>query len=130
MTRVYGRIKSRILLAEDDQVIRPLVGVMLRRAGYEVDFADDGLAAVEMWEGGKYDLVLMDLQMPRLDGIEASRAIREKERTAGGRTSIVALTAHSDPTDVERCLAAGMDTCIHKPIDFRVALKEVEEVLQ
>ena len=72
-----------------------------------------------MWEKGEYDLVLMDVQMPRLNGFEATSAIREKERVHGGHTPIVAMTAHARKEDEENCLAAGMDAYISKPIDFK-----------
>ena len=103
---------------------------MLKRSKYEVDFAEDGQKAVEMWEKGHYDLVLMDIQMPRLNGFEATRAIREKERDRGGHTPIVAMTAHAFKEDEQRCLDAGMDAYISKPIDFKKTLQVIGEVLK
>lgn len=119
----------RILLAEDDPAIRDVLGHMLRRMNYRLDFAEDGLRAVEMWEKGGYDLVLMDVQMPRLDGLEATRAIREMEMERGGHTPIVAMTAHSRKEDAERCRAAGMDSHISKPIDFEKSLQVIGAII-
>ncbi len=109
----------RILVVDDDVVLCEVFAVLLRRADFEVDLAGDGLKGVEMWEKGNYDLVLMDVQMPRMDGFEATRAIREKERMRGGHTPIVAVTAYALRKDEEQCLAAGMDAYISKPVDFK-----------
>lgn len=120
-----GTGTRRLLLAEDDAITRQVLGLMLKRSNYKVDFAEDGLEAVEMWEKGAYDLVLMDVQMPRSNGFEATRAIREKERELLCHTPIVAMTAHAYK---EGCLAAGMDICISKPVDFAKILKVIGEI--
>jgi CheY-like chemotaxis protein len=109
----------RILVVDDDAVISEVFAVMLRRADFEVDLAGDGLKGVEMWEKGDYDLVLMDVQMPRMDGFEATRAIREKEEMRGGHIPIIAITAYALEKDEEQCLAAGMDAYVSKPVDFK-----------
>ena len=119
-----------LLSAEDDPVIRGILGLMLRQANYHVDFAEDGLKAVEMWEKGEYDLVLMDVQMPRLNGLEATRAIRAKERERGGYTPIVAVTAHARKEDEERCLDSGMDAFISKPIDFKKCIAVINGLIR
>ncbi len=119
----------RLLLAEDDPTIRRLLEVMLTRSNYDLDAAEDGQKALEMWEKGNYDLVLMDVQMPRLSGFEATVAIREKERTCGGRIPIIALTAHALKEDEERCIASGMDAYLSKPIDFRSCLELISQVI-
>ena len=119
----------RILVVDDDPVISKVFAVMLQRAGYEVDLAEDGLKGVEMWEKGNYGLVLMDVQMPRMDGLEATRVIREKERTRGGRTPIVAVTAYALHKDEEECLAAGMDAYISKPIDFKKCIAMINAMV-
>jgi len=116
----------RILVVDDDPVIGKLFAVVLQRAGYEVDLAEDGLKGVEMWEKGDYDLVLMDVQMPRMDGFEATSAIREKERARGGHTPIVAITAYALEKDKEECLAAGMDAYMSKPIDFKKCIAMIK----
>ena len=114
---VAGR-RPRLLIAEDDEVVRDVLGKMLRRLNYDIDFASDGVQVVQMWEEGNYDLVLMDVQMPRMDGFKATGAIREKENGRGDHTTIVAMTAHALKEDEERCLAAGMDAYLSKPINF------------
>jgi len=120
----------RLLLAEDDETIRGFLALMLTmRADYQVDLAENGMMAVEMWEKGAYDLILMDVQMPLLNGFEATGAIREKERERGGRTPIVAMTAHAAKEDEQRCLAAGMDDFISKPIDFKKSLQVIRDTI-
>jgi CheY-like chemotaxis protein len=118
--------ERHILLAEDDPNIRRILGGMLKLASYHLDFAEDGQKAVEMWEKGEYDLVLMDIQMPLLNGFEATRAIRVKEGD-GGHTPIVAMTAHASKEDEQRCLDAGMDAFISKPIDFGKTLQVIAQ---
>ncbi|MBK5275184.1 MAG: response regulator [Desulfuromonadales bacterium] len=122
--------KARLLVAEDDHTIRQVLGTMLQMSGYETDFAENGQSAVEMWEDGKYDLILMDVQMPRMNGFEATVAIREKERTRGGHIPIVAMTAHALKKDEENCFDAGMDAYISKPIDFATTLQVIREILK
>jgi PAS domain S-box-containing protein len=126
-----GREKSRarILVAEDDQVARQVIGLMLQRSGYELDFANCGRKAVDMWDKGGYDLILMDVQMPQMNGFEATAAIRKKERSRGGHIPIVAMTAHALKEDEERCLASGMDDYVSKPINFEKCLAVIGEVL-
>jgi PAS domain S-box-containing protein len=122
--------KPRLLVAEDEQTILRVLRLMLERANYEVDFAEDGQQVVDKWENGKYDLVLMDVQMPRMNGFVATGAIREIERTRGGHTPIVAMTAHALKEDEERCLDAGMDAYISKPIDFKKSLQVIGDILK
>jgi len=83
-----------------------------------------------MWEQGEYDLVLMDIQMPRFNGFEATRAIRRKERKRGGHTPIIAMTAHAFKEDEERCLAGGMDYYISKPIDIDKCIKLIRQAIR
>ena len=125
-----GERIPRLLHVDDDPVIRLVLGQMLNHANYNIDFAEDGLKGVEMWEKGKYDLLLMDVQMPRLNGFEATRAIREKERERGGHTPIVAVTAYARKEDEERCLAAGMDAFVSKPIDFKKCTTVINELIR
>lgn len=127
--RVDELRKPHILIAEDDPTIRQILGKMLQRANYEIHFAENGQKAVEMRENGIYDLILMDVQMPLLNGFEATTSIREKERTSGGHIPIIAMTAHALEEDRKRCLAAGMDAYISKPIDFKKTLQMIWETL-
>ncbi len=108
----------RLLVAEDNDVNQMVVGELLRRLGYAADLVDDGRAAVAAVARGGYDLVLMDCQMPEMDGFEAAAAIRAAEAADGrGRLPVVALTANAIVGDRERCLSAGMDDYLSKPID-------------
>ena len=118
----------RILVVDDDTVIRTVFSVMLERSGFEVGFAEDGLMGVEMWETGNFDLVLMDVQMPRMNGFEATRAIREKEVVRGGHTPIVAITAFALYKDELKCLAAGMDAYMSKPVDFKKCIELIRKL--
>lgn len=122
--------KARLLIAEDDHTIRQFLGTMLQKFGYETDFAENGQLVVEMWESGKYDMILMDVQMPLMNGFEATAAIREIELTRGGHIPIVAMTAHALKEDEEKCLAAGMDTYISKPIDFAATRQVIRDALK
>ncbi len=122
--------KPRLLVAEDDAVTRKMLGLLLQRSGFDTDFAIDGRQAVETWERDAYDLVLMDIQMPRMDGFTATRVIRERQREKGGHTPIIAMTAHALKEDEERCLDAGMDAYISKPINFNRCIELIREVLE
>jgi len=105
----------RILLAEDNVVNQKLALRLLQQMGYRADLASNGVEAVESVERQPYDVVLMDVQMPEMDGLEASRRITAKW-PAGERPRIVAMTANAMAGDREACLAAGMDDYITKPI--------------
>ena len=105
----------RILLAEDNAVNQKLALRILQQLGYRADLASNGLEAVESVDRQVYDVVLMDVQMPGMDGLEASRRIVDAAPT--DRPRIVAMTANAMPGDREMCLAAGMDDYIAKPID-------------
>lgn len=119
----------RILVVDDDAVMRNIFSLMLKRAGFDVDVAEDGLIGVDMWEKGMYDLVLMDVQMPRMNGLDATSSIREKERAHGGHTPIVAVTAYALEKDKAECLAAGMDAYFSKPIDFKKCLETIRTLI-
>ena len=106
----------RILVAEDNPVNQKVAVGILSRLGHSVVLAGNGVQAVDKWRQGRFDLVLMDVQMPELDGFGAAREIRRQELGSGHHTFIVAMTAHALSGDRERCLAAGMDDHIAKPI--------------
>jgi PAS domain S-box-containing protein len=122
--------RPRLLIAEDDPIIQQLLGRIFKKANYDHDFAADGLTAVEKWENGTYDLILMDVQMPLMDGFKATAAIRGKEQVTGGHTAIIAMTAHTLKEDEERCIAAGMDAFISKPVDVRMCLDLIGEFVK
>ena len=107
----------RILLAEDNVVNQALATTLLEKRGHFVRHAGNGLEAVKAATSEEFDLILMDVQMPELDGLGATAAIREWEADAGRHTPIVAMTAHAMAGDRERCIAGGMDGHIAKPID-------------
>ncbi|MDX2167634.1 MAG: response regulator [Deltaproteobacteria bacterium] len=107
----------RILVAEDNPVNQKLARRLLERAGHAIVVAADGAQAVQQAVGSAFDVILMDVQMPNLDGFEATAAIRARERERGGHVPIIAMTAHAMKGDRERCLAAGMDDYVTKPID-------------
>jgi CheY-like chemotaxis protein len=111
---------QRILLVEDNPVNRLVALRMLRILGCEADCAEDGLQAVEACSRKEYDVVLMDCQMPVMDGYEAARAIRHRERSGRKRVRIVALTANALEGDREKCLAVGMDDHVAKPVTLEV----------
>ncbi len=116
----------RILLAEDNLVNQRLGERLLQKDGHSVVLAGTGKAALEAWERGAFDLVLMDVQMPEMDGYEATVLIRQKEKKTGGHIPIIAVTAHAMKGDQERCLAAGMDGYVSKPIQPEVLYKTIE----
>jgi len=122
------RRSLRILVAEDNLVNRTLVTTLLRKRGHKVTAVENGRAAVESIDASPrgFDVALMDVQMPEMSGLEASQAIRDREGATGRRLPIVALTAHAMQGDRERCLDAGMDGYLSKPIDVDELVATVE----
>ena len=110
------RRKLRILLAEDNHVNQMLATKLLEKRGYHVTVVGDGLKAVRAFEQHEFDLILMDVQMPEMDGLNATGAIRVRERKTGKHIPIIAMTAHTMKGDRENCLEAGMDDYVAKPI--------------
>jgi PAS domain S-box-containing protein len=106
----------KVLLAEDNLVNQRLAVRLLEKRGHQVVVASTGLEALKALEKGKFDLVLMDVQMPEMDGLEATAVIREKEKGTGIHQAVVALTAHAMKGDREKCIAGGMDGYLTKPI--------------
>ncbi len=120
----------RVLLAEDSLVNQKLAVGLLERERHEVAVADNGHAAVEAWRNGSFDLILMDVQMPEMDGLAATQAIRAEEQGTGDHVPIIAMTAHAMKGDRERCLTAGMDGYVAKPIRIADVLSEVERLTE
>jgi PAS domain S-box-containing protein len=106
----------RVLVAEDNEFNAQLLEQLLGRRGHRVRLASNGREALGLAGEGAFDLLLLDMHMPELDGLQVARAVRERERTAGGHLPIIALTARSRKEDRERCLGAGMDDFLAKPI--------------
>ncbi len=117
--------RRRVLVAEDNAVNQKLAKAMLTRLGHECTLASDGREAIAEWSAGGYEVIFMDVQMPNLDGFDATREIRRLEAGTGTRVPIMAMTAHAMPGDRERCLGAGMDDYVTKPI----SLSEIARVL-
>ncbi len=113
---VQRRARTRVLVVEDNAVNARLAKALLARGGFQCDVASDGQEALDMLNQMPFDIVLMDCQMPVMDGFQATRAIREREVTSGEHISIVAMTANAMEGDSDRCLAAGMDAYLSKPI--------------
>jgi CheY-like chemotaxis protein len=120
-----ARKMTRILVTDDDSNNRVLVTNILRRGGYQVVIARDGLEATDLFSRGTADLILMDLQMPNLGGLEATSSIRKLEASSNRRIPIIALTAHAMAGDRERCMAAGMDDYIAKPVRSKDLLAKI-----
>jgi CheY-like chemotaxis protein len=119
----------RILLAEDNHVNQILAARLLEKRGHHVEVASDGREALEKLKTADFDLVLMDVQMPVMGGFEAAAAVREMEKGTGKHIPIVALTAHAVKGDRERCLAAGMDGYVGKPIHPEELFEQIEALI-
>ncbi len=124
----------RILVAEDNSVNQRLAARLLEREGHSVTIAGSGQQALELFESSlrerdPYDLILMDVQMPDLDGLQATARIREQERGSGGRIPIVAMTAQAAESDRLRCLESGMDAYVTKPVHVPELMKMIESVV-
>ena len=117
----------RILLAEDNLINQKVSLWALENAGHQVSVANNGREAVSALDGDPFDLVLMDVQMPEMDGLEATATIRQAERRTGRHVPIIALTAHAMKGDRERFLAAGMDGYVTKPIRQQELWQEIEQ---
>jgi CheY-like chemotaxis protein len=118
---------ARILLVEDNEMNRDMLSRRLERRGYEVAFAVDGREGVEKAKAGKFDLVLMDMSLPELDGWEATRQIRAAPETKS--LPVIALTAHAMAGDRERAIEAGADDYDTKPIELSRLLGKIEALL-
>lgn len=119
----------RILLAEDNVVNQKLAVRILEKRGHTVEVANNGREAVNALEYGHFDLILMDVQMPEMDGFEATRTIRKREEITGEHIPIIAMTAHSMKGDKERCLDSGMDGYVSKPVQPKDLFEAVEGLI-
>ncbi len=123
--------KGRLLIAEDNEVNQLIAGEMLKKLGWSFDVVENGRDAIDASSRNDYAAILMDCQMPAMDGFEATRMIRDREAQAGGsrRIPIIALTAHAMEADNRQCLEAGMDGYISKPYSFSALQQELERVV-
>jgi PAS domain S-box-containing protein len=120
------KLGLRVLLAEDNSINQKLAVVLLQKAGFSVDAVEDGVQALEKVKSNSYSAILMDVQMPELDGFEATHHIRMLEKNTGRHIPIIAMTAHAMQSDRERCLEAGMDDYVSKPLDPKVLFSALD----
>jgi two-component system sensor histidine kinase/response regulator len=118
----------RLLLAEDNLINQKLMRRLLEKAGHEVTLVRTGRAALDALGQSAYDMVLMDVQMPEMDGFEATAAIREREQESGGHIPLIAITAHAMRGDRERCLQAGFDGYVSKPVQFKELFDTIDRL--
>lgn len=121
-------LHTRILLAEDNEINQKLALRLLEKKGYRVTVANNGEEAFSIWENDPIDLILMDVQMPKMDGLETTLAIRKKEAKTGKHVSIIAMTAHTMPEDKKKCLDAGMDIYLSKPLNPKELFETIESL--
>jgi two-component system, sensor histidine kinase and response regulator len=124
------RHRMKVLLVEDNPVNQKLAAALLEKRGFRVTTMENGKAALAALEGASFDLLLMDVQMPEMDGFETTAAIREREKSTGRHIPIIAMTAHALKGDQERCLAAGMDAYVSKPIRTSELFETIERTLK
>jgi two-component system sensor histidine kinase/response regulator len=124
------RHRTLVLLVEDNPVNQKLAVALLEKRGFAVTTAGNGKVALAALEREPFDLVLMDVQMPEMDGLEATSAIRQGEKSTGRHVPIIAMTAHALKGDQERCLAAGMDAYVSKPIRTSELFETIERTLE
>jgi CheY-like chemotaxis protein len=124
-----GRKPLRVLLAEDNPVNQRVAARLLDKRGHVVVLAENGALALEALEQQKFDLILMDVQMPVMDGVQATAAIRQREITTGAHIPIIAMTAHAMEGDRQRFLGSGMDGYISKPVHSRELFEVIESLL-
>jgi CheY-like chemotaxis protein len=124
---VFSGRRLHILLAEDNNVNVMVACGILKNAGHTVAVARNGREVLPLLTSASFDVVLMDIQMPEMDGFEATAAIRELEKQTGGHIPVIAMTAHAMTGYKERCLAGGMDGYVTKPIRYQTLLQVLEE---
>jgi CheY-like chemotaxis protein len=112
---------------EDNEMVSQLLRIMLSQKGYDADYAMNGKEVLERWESSKYDAILMDLDLPDVSGFQITMTIREREQSFGSHTPIIAVTAHTDKELVLRCITAGMNAYVTKPIDFKLLVGTLKQ---
>ena len=130
LTQPLPEAAARILIADDNPLNRTMLQALLESAGLSVETVDDGHQAVTAWSNAPWDVIVMDIHMPGLDGFGAAREIRSREIANGGpATPIIALTGDSSPACRAACLAAGIDQMSTKPIDLEGLLSAIDQAL-
>jgi CheY-like chemotaxis protein len=119
-----------ILLAEDNLINQKVGCRLLEKQGHRVVVANNGKEALQILEKQSFDLVLMDVQMPEMDGLKTTGFIRKKEKKLGGHIPIIAMTAHAVKGDRERCLKAGMDDYVSKPLQPEKMLETIDKTVK
>ena len=125
-TTASARSKHRILIAEDHVINQEVLKAILRQYGYEFTVVDNGQKVIELLAHQTFDVILMDMQMPVMDGCQAAREIRKREEITGGHIRIIAITANAMKQDRDICLAAGMDDYITKPIEAQILIEKLD----
>ncbi len=124
----------KILLVDDNPVNRDLATRLLEKKGHEITPAENGKQAVDLFLEGVFDVILMDLEMPDISGIEAARQIRAKEKASSietpAYTPIIAMTAHDEETERTACLVVGMDGFITKPINIKTLTQTIQDIIE
>jgi CheY-like chemotaxis protein len=128
-TLAEHRRRLRVLVAEDNVVNQMVALKILDKLGCLGEAVSNGQEALDALERGGYDLVLMDIQMPEMDGIAATQAIRERESASGAHIPIIAMTAHAMAGDRERCLESGMDDYVSKPVRAPELAEKIDKVI-
>jgi CheY-like chemotaxis protein len=126
---VEPEFRLRVLLAEDNLVNQKLISRLLQKLGHDVKVVENGFEAIQALAAEEFDLVAMDMQMPVMDGLEAVRKIREKEKISGQHIPIVAMTANAFEEDKRRCIEAGMDGYLIKPVNSLTIRTEIARVM-
>jgi CheY-like chemotaxis protein/HPt (histidine-containing phosphotransfer) domain-containing protein len=119
----------RVLLAEDNEVNQMLAVHLLSKRGHTVVVTGNGLEALAAYEQDRFDLILMDIQMPEMNGLEATQFIRQREVATGTHTPIIAMTARAMQGDREECIAAGMDAYVSKPVQFAALFETIQQLI-
>jgi CheY-like chemotaxis protein len=130
MAITSGDVKKLILVAEDNAINQRIVSYHLQKMGFEVDLAGDGQEALEKYHQKQYDLIILDIQMPVMDGYKVARTIREEEKINLRKSAIIALTANAMKGDRELYLNAGMDGYVSKPFTFETLQEAINNVLR
>ncbi len=123
------KLQLNILLAEDNELNQMMITDLLEMEGHNVTVAENGRKVIDLWQKGEYDLILMDVRMPDMSGLEATETIRGMEKSSGGHIPIIAVTANTMKEDLQECLNAGMDDCINKALDNQELMKKNRNIV-